>query len=259
MKSKGQPRKRLTYVYDLCKGKNICEGGEDMDIGKEGEEKKGTGHGGCGHYQPSIRRQGLDLTAEWKHVNEDSQEKKIVITAERVWEILKHITGTDLLYFVSNIYIFSENIVYLLSDSTNTVYYYYHQMHSKPSTGDIDLIIVTLVYYVSDSTLLTYLCFFADEESFILGMDPKFARPDWMIVTVLPVPPLSVRPAVVMFGAAKNQDDLTHKLSDIIKSNNELMRNELSGVAAHVLADNIRMLQFHVATFVDNDMPGMPK
>lgn len=99
----------------------------------------------------------------------------------------------------------------------------------------------------------------ADEESFILGMDPKFARPDWMIVTVLPVPPLSVRPAVVMFGAAKNQDDLTHKLADIIKSNNELMRNEQSGAAAHVLAENIRMLQFHVATFVDNDMPGMPR
>lgn len=100
---------------------------------------------------------------------------------------------------------------------------------------------------------------FSDEDSFILGMDPKFARPDWMIVTVLPVPPLAVRPAVVMFGSAKNQDDLTHKLADIIKANNELMRNEQSGAAAHVLTDNIRMLQFHVATFVDNDMPGMPK
>lgn len=31
MKSKGQPRKRLTHVYDLCKGKQICEGGEEMD------------------------------------------------------------------------------------------------------------------------------------------------------------------------------------------------------------------------------------
>lgn len=35
MKSKGQPRKRLTFVYDLCKGKNICEGGDEMDIHKE--------------------------------------------------------------------------------------------------------------------------------------------------------------------------------------------------------------------------------
>ncbi|XP_017011163.1 DNA-directed RNA polymerase II subunit RPB1 [Drosophila takahashii] len=193
MKSKGQPRKRLAYVYDLCKGKTICEGGEDMDLTKENQQpdpNKKPGHGGCGHYQPSIRRTGLDLTAEWKHPNEDSQEKKIVVSAERVWEILKHIT---------------------------------------------------------------------DEECFILGMDPKYARPDWMIVTVLPVPPLAVRPAVVMFGAAKNQDDLTHKLSDIIKANNELRKNEASGAAAHVIQENIKMLQFHVATLVDNDMPGMPR
>ncbi|XP_031343818.1 DNA-directed RNA polymerase II subunit RPB1-like [Photinus pyralis] len=94
MKSKGQPRKRLAFVYDLCKGKNICEGGDEMDVGKEGEDPgKRQGHGGCGRYQPNIRRTGLDLTAEWKHVNEDSQEKKIPLSAERVWEILKHITG----------------------------------------------------------------------------------------------------------------------------------------------------------------------
>ncbi|KAH8259040.1 hypothetical protein KR038_002537 [Drosophila bunnanda] len=193
LKSKGQPRKRLAYVYDLCKGKTICEGGEDMDLTKDNQApdpNKKPGHGGCGHYQPSIRRTGLDLTAEWKHANEDSQEKKIVVSAERVWEILKHIT---------------------------------------------------------------------DEECILLGMDPKFARPDWMIVTVLPVPPLAVRPAVVMFGAAKNQDDLTHKLSDIIKANNELRKNEASGAAAHVIQENIKMLQFHVATLVDNDMPGMPR
>lgn len=45
----------------------------------------------------------------------------------------------------------------------------------------------------------------SDEEDLILGMDPKFARPEWMIVTVLPVPPLAVRPAVVMQGSARNQ------------------------------------------------------
>ncbi|XP_033334567.2 DNA-directed RNA polymerase II subunit RPB1 [Megalopta genalis] len=194
MKTKGQPRKRLTFVYDLCKSKNVCEGGDEMDINKENQEQppaeRKPGHGGCGRYQPNLRRSGLDVTAEWKHVNEDSQEKKIALTAERAWEILKHIT---------------------------------------------------------------------DEESFILGMDPKFARPDWMVVTVLPVPPLSVRPAVIMYGSAKNQDDLTHKLADIIKANNELIRNEQAGAAAHVISENIKMLQFHVATLVDNDMPGMPR
>ncbi|XP_039291023.1 DNA-directed RNA polymerase II subunit RPB1 [Nilaparvata lugens] len=196
MKTKGQPRKRLTFVYDLCKGKNICEGGDEMDLNKDNvddpnsQQPKKAGHGGCGRYQPNLRRAGLDVTAEWKYVNEDSQEKKIVLTAERTWEILKHIT---------------------------------------------------------------------DEECFILGMDPKFARPDWMIVTVLPVPPLAVRPAVVMYGSARNQDDLTHKLADIIKCNNELKRNEEAGAAMHVISENIKMLQFHVATLVDNDMPGLPR
>jgi DNA-directed RNA polymerase II subunit RPB1 len=37
MKTKGQPRKRLTFVYDLCKGKNICEGGDEMDLAKDPE------------------------------------------------------------------------------------------------------------------------------------------------------------------------------------------------------------------------------
>uniref|UniRef100_H3AVP5 DNA-directed RNA polymerase subunit n=1 Tax=Latimeria chalumnae TaxID=7897 RepID=H3AVP5_LATCH len=196
-KSKGQPRKRLTHVYDLCKGKNICEGGEEMDnkFGVEqpdGDEDltKEKGHGGCGRYQPRIRRSGLELYAEWKHVNEDSQEKKILLNPERVHEIFKRIS---------------------------------------------------------------------DEECIILGMDPKFARPEWMIVTVLPVPPLSVRPAVVMQGSARNQDDLTHKLADIVKINNQLRRNEQNGAAAHVIAEDVKLLQFHVATMVDNELPGLPR
>ena len=54
MKSKGQPRKRMTHVYDLCKGKNICEGGDEMDIGSEGPEGAGGAggdkkHGGKSH------------------------------------------------------------------------------------------------------------------------------------------------------------------------------------------------------------------
>merc|ERR1719367_824436 len=163
----------MTHIYDLCKGKKICEGGDEMDTSPDNPDQQvdpKKSHGGCGRYQPNIRRIGLDLTAEWKQMNEDTQEKKINLTAERVHEVFRHIS---------------------------------------------------------------------DEECYILGMDPKFARPDWMICTCLPVPPLAVRPAVVMFGSARNQDDLTHKLADII-------------------AENVKMLQFHVATLSDNAMPGLP-
>lgn len=40
-KSKGQPRKRLAHIYDLCKAKNICEGGDEMDKKTEGQEEEG--------------------------------------------------------------------------------------------------------------------------------------------------------------------------------------------------------------------------
>ena len=42
----------------------------------------------------------------------------------------------------------------------------------------------------------------SDEDCVVLGMDPRFARPDWMVITVLPVPPLCVRPSIVMFGGS---------------------------------------------------------
>lgn len=98
----------------------------------------------------------------------------------------------------------------------------------------------------------------SDEECVILGLDPKYSRPDWMIVSVLAVPPLSVRPAVQMFGSGKSQDDLTHKLSDIIKANNELKRNIDNQSPTRIIAENLTLLQYHVATFFNNEIAGVP-
>jgi len=49
----------------------------DGNVDPAAQEKK---HGGCGRFQPKYRRLGLELTAEWKHVNEDTNEKKITLT-----------------------------------------------------------------------------------------------------------------------------------------------------------------------------------
>lgn len=58
---------------------------------------------------------------------------------------------------------------------------------------------------------------------------------------------------------ARVQDDLTHKLADVVKANQQLIRNEQNGAAAHIIQDDIKMLQFHVATLVDNEIPGLPR
>ena len=57
-----------------------------------------------------------------------------------------------------------------------------------------------------------------------MGFDPVWCRPEWLICSVLPVPPPSVRPSVKQDNSQRMDDDLTHKLSDIIKANNTLRK-----------------------------------
>jgi DNA-directed RNA polymerase beta' subunit len=57
----------------------------------------------------------------------------------------------------------------------------------------------------------------SDEDCRAIGLDPEWARPDWMVMTMFPVPPPPVRPSILMDTTTRGEDDLTHKLSDIIK------------------------------------------
>ena len=53
----------------------------------------------------------------------------------------------------------------------------------------------------------------SDEDARKLGFDPQFTRPDWMVITVLPVPPPQVRPSIQMESSqGRGEDDLTVKL-----------------------------------------------
>ena len=62
----------------------------------------------------------------------------------------------------------------------------------------------------------------SDEDIEILGFNANWNRPEWMICTILPVPPPSVRPSIIEENGQRREDDLTHKLGDIIKFNNIL-------------------------------------
>jgi DNA-directed RNA polymerase II subunit RPB1 len=80
-------------------------------------------------------------------------------------------------------------------------------------------------------------------------------RPEWMILTMFPVPPPTVRPSLLMDGK-RGEDDLTFKLSDIVKANNNIKKHEQkNGEAPHKVVPLIELLQFHVATYINNDYP----
>ena len=63
-----------------------------------------------------------------------------------------------------------------------------------------------------------------DEDSAIVGFNPKWCRPEWFICTVLPVPPPTVRPSVRQGNGQRSEDDMTHKLIDILKTNNHIKK-----------------------------------
>lgn len=97
-----------------------------------------------------------------------------------------------------------------------------------------------------------------DEHVRAIGFNPKFSRPDWMVCTVLAVPPLTVRPSVVMDDNQRMEDDLTHKLIDIVRNNQRLREKIDKGETADVIDKYTALLQFDVATYVDNDIKGLP-
>ncbi|KAI5180335.1 DNA-directed RNA polymerase II subunit RPB1 [Nematocida sp. AWRm80] len=99
----------------------------------------------------------------------------------------------------------------------------------------------------------------SDEDIEALGFDLEKSRPEWMVIRRLPVPPPQVRPSIVMEGSLRAEDDLTHKLSDIIKASNNLKRYEQEGAPGHIIRDYEQLLQFHVATLMNNDISGQPQ
>jgi DNA-directed RNA polymerase II subunit RPB1 len=193
------PKARMAVVWNHCKTKMTCEPDEPpKDDGAEGEnEEPKKGHGGCGHAQPQIRKEGLKLFLHYKKAKDDDEDIKSLQPEKRL---------------------FTPSEVY------------------------------TTFKKMSDSDL------------HLLGLSDEYARPEWMILTVLPVPPPPVRPSIAVDGGAmRSEDDLTYKLGDVIKASANVRRCEQEGAPAHVINEFEQLLQFHVATYMDNDIAGIPQ
>lgn len=97
----------------------------------------------------------------------------------------------------------------------------------------------------------------SDEDVDFIGLNRHWCRPDWMICTVLPIPPPQVRPSVVQDNNQRSEDDLTHKLFEIIKNDKMLLKKIEDNAAKSVIDDWTNVVQYHIATLVDNQIPGV--
>ena len=98
-----------------------------------------------------------------------------------------------------------------------------------------------------------------DEDCRILGYNPDRARPADMITKTISVPPIAVRP----YFKNENmtcEDDLTHKLGDIIKIDNRIKKHKEihnpSNPSSLLLKELKEVQQFHYRTYIDNDSVG---
>jgi DNA-directed RNA polymerase subunit A' len=98
----------------------------------------------------------------------------------------------------------------------------------------------------------------SDDDCKVFGLNPAFMRPEWAILKLLPIPPVSMRPSITLDSGERSEDDLTHKLGDIVRINQRLFENINAGAPEIIVEDLWDLLQYHVTTFFDNGVAQLP-
>mgnify|MGYP003327689989 CR=1 FL=1 len=97
----------------------------------------------------------------------------------------------------------------------------------------------------------------SDEDVNFMGFSNIWSRPEWMVCQVLAVAPPAVRPSVKHDSQQRSEDDISHILVNIIKANNTLQEKISSNANANVINDWTTVLQYYVATQIDNNIPNV--
>ena len=97
-----------------------------------------------------------------------------------------------------------------------------------------------------------------DDDLRSFGIDPVATRPEWLVLTVLLVPPVNVRPSITLESGERSEDDLTHKLVDIMRINQRLEQDIDAGAPQIIIDDLWELLQYQVTTYFNNETPGVP-
>ncbi|MFA6089070.1 MAG: DNA-directed RNA polymerase subunit A' [Candidatus Woesearchaeota archaeon] len=118
-------------------------------------------------------------------------------------------------------------------------------------------------YYVdgkrmSPSQVRAHLEKVPNDDLLLLGLDPESMRPEWTVLTILSIPPVTMRSSITLETGERSEDDLTHKLGDIVRINQRLFENINAGAPEIIIEDLWDLLQYHVTTFFDNAVAQLP-
>ncbi len=95
-----------------------------------------------------------------------------------------------------------------------------------------------------------------DEVAAALGVEG--GRPEDLVLTHIPVPPVTIRPSITLETGERSEDDITHKMVDVIRINKRLQNNIEIEAPDFIIDDLWELLQYHVSTLFYNDMSNVP-
>ncbi len=132
---------------------------------------------------------------------------------------------------------------------------------------EIQLVKPTTFYEIRDegpsrllaSSIRAWLEEINDKNLVLLGYELDKVRPEWFVLQVLPVPPVTVRPSIILETGIRSEDDLTHKLVDILRTNQRVKESKESGSPPLIVQDLVDLVQYHVTTYFDNEVSGIPQ
>ena len=93
----------------------------------------------------------------------------------------------------------------------------------------------------------------SQSDSKLLGFDTKFNKLSSLIISTLLIPPPSIRPTLILDSGIHSQDDMTHKLLDIVKINKILKNFIKNGENEQKIQILTKLLQYNISTYLDNN------
>ena len=94
------------------------------------------------------------------------------------------------------------------------------------------------------------------EDCELLGIDPDVGRPEMFIWQYIPAPPVTIRPSVAQ-DMASTEDDLTAKLSEVMRFSNAIWAGLREGRPSSAIMEAWDFMQLQLAIYINSDVPGL--
>ena len=127
---------------------------------------------------------------------------------------------------------------------------------AKKTTPELERLVKKIHEDMTPLKVLNLFRKVTDSDCELLGMDPLRARPEMLVWTYIPVPPVAIRPSVIQ-DAASTEDDLTNKIGDIVQVSNQIRNGIEKGETVNSIMEKWDYLQIQVTMYINSEVPSL--